>query len=359
MSLIASSLRKPDLVLGFCDGILCLYWRPNSAICSRVGSNVERLPTIALWNPTTRAFSILPVSNFDVPPYRKVAYCMVGFGFDLTMKSIKVVKVVNFHREKVTRNAFINCAEVYKLGSGSWRVLNVDDLSKRYMSQMKQSSACTITMMVFFIGTHSPTTVEAALTLTMYLGTSSFVCMSTELFQLTLLPERKTTQTIEVWVMKDFNAWLRLGNPSPHTARGLLCIPGGPFEQHIAFVLNLDTSSSRYIVGSLESGLGGLDANILSQCAFAVDNLAKPAAPNLTPRVSDCPDVVPKVMHLEYDMLEYVVIERLAQVGREKLKDDGFNFLDTVAKLKIECPSSWMVYVVVEVVFLAAAPTIL
>ncbi|KAG5532303.1 hypothetical protein RHGRI_026812 [Rhododendron griersonianum] len=65
-------------------------------------------------------------------------------------------------------------------------------------------------------------------------------------------------------------------------------------NSHIAFGLNLDTSSFRYVVGSLESGLGGLDANILSQCAFAVDNLAKPAAPNLTPRVSDCPDVVPE-----------------------------------------------------------------
>ncbi|KAF7132306.1 hypothetical protein RHSIM_Rhsim09G0101900 [Rhododendron simsii] len=32
------------------------------------------------------------------------------------------------------------------------------------------------------------------------------------------------------------------------------------------------------------------------ECTFAVDNLAKPAAPNLTPRVSDCPDVVPEVI---------------------------------------------------------------
>ncbi|XP_058190307.1 putative F-box/kelch-repeat protein At1g12870 isoform X1 [Rhododendron vialii] len=120
--------RKPDLVLGPCEGIFCLHWRPNSAICSRVGSNVERLPTIALLNPATRAFGILPVSKFDVPPYRKVAYSMVGFNFDLTTKSIKVVRVVNFQGEKVTRNAFINCAEVYELGSGSWRVLNVDDI---------------------------------------------------------------------------------------------------------------------------------------------------------------------------------------------------------------------------------------
>ncbi|KAI8537371.1 hypothetical protein RHMOL_Rhmol09G0018500 [Rhododendron molle] len=40
-------------------------------------------------------------------------------------------------------------------------------------------------------------------------------------------------------------------------------------NSHIAFVLNPDISSFRYIVGSLEPGRGGLDANILSQNAFA------------------------------------------------------------------------------------------
>ncbi|WMV29376.1 hypothetical protein MTR67_022761 [Solanum verrucosum] len=37
--------------------------------------------------------------------------------------------------------------------------------------------------------------------------------------------------------------------------------------------------------------------------------------------------------HLEYDILEYVVIERLAQSGREKLKDDGLNLSDWLQSL--------------------------
>jgi len=53
---------------------------------------------------------------------------MVGFGFDLTTKSIKVVKVVSFLRGEATVNDYINCAEVYDLGSGSWRVLDGDDI---------------------------------------------------------------------------------------------------------------------------------------------------------------------------------------------------------------------------------------
>ena len=38
-------------------------------------------------------------------------------------------------------------------------------------------------------------------------------------------------------------------------------------------------------------------------------------------------------MQLEYDILEYVVIERLAQGGRDKLKDDGLNLSDWLQSL--------------------------
>ncbi|KAG5563372.1 hypothetical protein RHGRI_005952 [Rhododendron griersonianum] len=111
--------RKPDLVLGPCDGLFCLYWKPDLR-------DYPQLPTIALWNPATRAFSILPTSELDHPPYKTVDTCLVGFGFDLATKSTKVVKFVSF--DTATRyGRIINCAEVYDLGSGSWRVLHVDD----------------------------------------------------------------------------------------------------------------------------------------------------------------------------------------------------------------------------------------
>ncbi|KAG5563375.1 hypothetical protein RHGRI_005954 [Rhododendron griersonianum] len=111
--------RKPDLVLGPCDGLFCLYWKPDLR-------DYPQLPTIALWNPATKAFSILPTSELDHPPYKTVDTCLVGFGFDLATKSTKVVKFVSF--DTATRyGRIINCAEVYDLGSGSWRVLHVDD----------------------------------------------------------------------------------------------------------------------------------------------------------------------------------------------------------------------------------------
>ncbi|KAF8398906.1 hypothetical protein HHK36_014770 [Tetracentron sinense] len=44
-------------------------------------------------------------------------------------------------------------------------------------------------------------------------------------------------------------------------------------------------------------------------------------------------DAFKYLTQLEYDVLEYVVIERLAQGGREKLKDDGLNLSDWLQSL--------------------------
>ncbi|KAH7847139.1 hypothetical protein Vadar_022388 [Vaccinium darrowii] len=120
--------RKPDLVLGPCDGLFCLYWRPTKFYPRhRVGHLVKQVPTIALWNPATRAFSILPLSKLALPPYKAVYSYHVGFGFDLKTKSIKVVKVANLSGDEATDHEYINRAEVYDLVFGSWRVLDVDD----------------------------------------------------------------------------------------------------------------------------------------------------------------------------------------------------------------------------------------
>ncbi|CAL5431401.1 unnamed protein product [Camellia sinensis] len=84
-------------------------------------------------------------------------------------------------------------------------------------------------------------------------------------------------------------------------------------NSHVTFVLNLDTSTFRYIVGSLESGLRGLDANIISQ----IDNLATyyfnhitvgespttPAALNLARHVADCPGVFPEILKTLFEIV--------------------------------------------------------
>ncbi|GAU33650.1 hypothetical protein TSUD_310580 [Trifolium subterraneum] len=82
------------------------------------------------------------------------------------------------------------------------------------------------------------------------------------------------------------------------------------FNSHITFILSLDTNTFMHIVGSLESGLKGLDTNISSQCASAVDNLAAfyfnnitmgegpnlPAAVNLARHIAECPTLFPEIV---------------------------------------------------------------
>ncbi|XP_073110621.1 uncharacterized protein [Elaeis guineensis] len=89
------------------------------------------------------------------------------------------------------------------------------------------------------------------------------------------------------------------------------------FNNHISFILNLDASTFMHIVGSLESGLKGLDAGISSQCASAVDNLAafyfnnitaaevppSPAALSLARHVVECPNLFPKILKTLFEIV--------------------------------------------------------
>ncbi|XP_038886024.1 exportin-7 isoform X1 [Benincasa hispida] len=89
------------------------------------------------------------------------------------------------------------------------------------------------------------------------------------------------------------------------------------FSSHIVFILNLDKNTFMHLAGSLESGLKGLDTNISSQCASAVDNLAafyfnnitmgeapsSPAAINLSRHIVDCPTLFPEILKTLFEIL--------------------------------------------------------
>ncbi|CBI40647.3 hypothetical protein AAG906_015204 [Vitis piasezkii] len=89
------------------------------------------------------------------------------------------------------------------------------------------------------------------------------------------------------------------------------------FNSHIVFILNLDTNTFMHIVGSLESGLKGLDANISAQSASAVDSLAafyfnnitvgeaptSPAAVNLARHIADCPTLFPEILKTLFEIV--------------------------------------------------------
>ncbi|XP_075095924.1 uncharacterized protein LOC107774714 isoform X3 [Nicotiana tabacum] len=88
-------------------------------------------------------------------------------------------------------------------------------------------------------------------------------------------------------------------------------------KNQIHLILNLDSSSFIFIAGSLESGLKVLDANIKSQCASAVDNLATfyfdhitagespttPVALNLAQHLADCPNIFLEIMKTLFEIV--------------------------------------------------------
>ncbi|XP_074310718.1 uncharacterized protein LOC141646709 [Silene latifolia] len=92
------------------------------------------------------------------------------------------------------------------------------------------------------------------------------------------------------------------------------------FSSHISVVLNLDTNIFVRIAESLESGLKGLDTNISSQCASAIDNLGTfyfnnitmgeapslPAAVNLSRHIAECPKLFPEILKT---LFEYYLFE--------------------------------------------------
>ncbi|XP_072984276.1 uncharacterized protein [Typha latifolia] len=89
------------------------------------------------------------------------------------------------------------------------------------------------------------------------------------------------------------------------------------FSNHITFILNLDTSTFMHLVGSLESGLKGLDTGISSQCASAVDNLAvyyfnnitiaeghpSTTALNLARHIVECPNLFPEILKTLFEIV--------------------------------------------------------
>ncbi|KAE8674675.1 Detected protein of unknown function [Hibiscus syriacus] len=106
------------LVQGPCNGILCL-------VDPVVGHNV------ALWNPSTREFKILPQSTVQRPPgLEYTSFHCLGFGYDSQADDFKVVIFVSncFTWENEEGMSIyshsINQVELYSLKSDSWKEIS-------------------------------------------------------------------------------------------------------------------------------------------------------------------------------------------------------------------------------------------
>ncbi|GER56837.1 F-box family protein [Striga asiatica] len=81
-------------------------------------------PGVALWNPTTGEYKILPLplSNIDPSPWCRTMFGgYFGFGFDSASEDYKVIRLFN---QSDDRTAAV-LAEVYSLRSNSWKQVSV------------------------------------------------------------------------------------------------------------------------------------------------------------------------------------------------------------------------------------------
>ncbi|KAE8729774.1 Detected protein of unknown function [Hibiscus syriacus] len=103
---------------GPCNGILCL------AYLDGIGQNV------ALWNPSTREFKILPQSTIQRPhgPLEFSSFNSLGFGHDSQTDDFKVVRfVTNYYEENLDEGLLADWnsqVELYSLKNDSWKEIS-------------------------------------------------------------------------------------------------------------------------------------------------------------------------------------------------------------------------------------------
>ncbi|GAB4827380.1 hypothetical protein Ancab_040025 [Ancistrocladus abbreviatus] len=118
----------PELSLRYlhhCHGIICLC-------------NYEKSAVVALWNPTTREFRILPQSPLALSSSHGPVMWS-GFGYDPMTNDFKVV-------QSRTNNSFLSVeseppVELYALSTNSWKLLDVD---AELVSLLLGNCSCTV-----------------------------------------------------------------------------------------------------------------------------------------------------------------------------------------------------------------------
>ncbi|XP_059670662.1 putative F-box protein At3g10430 [Cornus florida] len=110
--------KRPSVIDSF-NGILC--------ICDGC--------QIALWNPTTREFKPLPVSDPVLPPYTKAYNNHYGFGLDLVTNNYKVIWIQYLWDEKTDCPYDHAVVSVYNLGIDSWKLVEADLCPDDYIQE--------------------------------------------------------------------------------------------------------------------------------------------------------------------------------------------------------------------------------
>ncbi|XP_022756008.1 F-box/kelch-repeat protein At3g06240-like isoform X1 [Durio zibethinus] len=104
------------VVSGPCNGLLCLHDAGK----------------VALWNPSTREFKILPQSSVQRPSsVDSTSFGCLGFGFDSKTDDYKVVRFVTNYFKENEEEGFLpdwnHQVELYSLKNDSWKEISVPE----------------------------------------------------------------------------------------------------------------------------------------------------------------------------------------------------------------------------------------
>ncbi|GER45775.1 F-box and associated interaction domains-containing protein [Striga asiatica] len=116
-----SECYKHFNVIGACNGLICLSDEGN-----------RRARGIILWNPSIKRYLSLPKPQFSLKSLEVFNFTyVVGFGYDCWSDDYKVLRItyVNGIRSGKKRPKPGPVAEMYTVKSGSWRNLNIDELT--------------------------------------------------------------------------------------------------------------------------------------------------------------------------------------------------------------------------------------
>ncbi|CAA0823682.1 Unknown protein [Striga hermonthica] len=123
-----SECYKHFKVIGACNGLICL---------SHEG--YRRARGIILWNPSIRRYLALPKPQLSLKSLKAFVFTyVVGFGYDCGSDDYKVLRITNVCGIRSRENQRVDppmpspVVEIYTVKSGSWRNLNIDELTFPY-----------------------------------------------------------------------------------------------------------------------------------------------------------------------------------------------------------------------------------
>ncbi|GER31807.1 F-box and associated interaction domains-containing protein [Striga asiatica] len=124
-----SECYKHFKVIGACNGLICLS-----------DENYRRSRGIILWNPSIRRYLALPKPQLSLKSLKAFIFTyVVGFGYDCGSDDYKVLRITNVCGIRSRKNQGVDppmpgpVVEMYTVKSGSWRNLNIDELTFPYL----------------------------------------------------------------------------------------------------------------------------------------------------------------------------------------------------------------------------------